>query len=80
MSTACSQPNEEVADHDEGEWCKMIRLKAGQRSLNWSQKEGGTSFFSLLVREVTRCFLSTRWVICGRRKGDGASNQWPRGV
>lgn len=28
-STACSQPNEETADHSEGEWCEMIRLKAG---------------------------------------------------
>lgn len=32
MSTACSPPNEETADLSEGEWCEMIRLKAGQRS------------------------------------------------
>lgn len=30
MSTACSRPNE-TADHGEGEWCEVIRLKASQR-------------------------------------------------
>lgn len=28
MSTACSGPNEETADHSEGEWCETMRLKA----------------------------------------------------
>lgn len=30
MSTAGSRPNE-TADHGEGEWCEVIRLKASQR-------------------------------------------------
>lgn len=28
MSMACSWPNEESADHSEGEWCETMRLKA----------------------------------------------------
>lgn len=28
MSTACSMPNEESADHSEGEWCETMRLEA----------------------------------------------------
>lgn len=28
MSTACSWPNEETADHSEGEWCETMRQKA----------------------------------------------------
>lgn len=44
MSAACSRPNEEAADHDEGEWCEMIRLKAGQRRLDQSQREEEPAF------------------------------------
>lgn len=65
MSAACSRPDEEAAEHDEGEWCEMIRLKAGQRRLDQSQKGGGTSFFSLLVREVTPCSRVQEWLFAG---------------
>lgn len=45
MSTACSWPNEETADHSEGEWCETMRLKASQRNVDWTWKEGETTFF-----------------------------------
>lgn len=54
MSTACSQPNE-AADHGEGEWCEVIRVKASRTVLAWMWKEGGTSF--ILVREVAWGFF-----------------------
>ena len=76
MSTACSRPNEETADHGEGEWCEVIRLSTSQRILAWTWKEGGTRLFQL--RKWHGIFLSTGWVITegGTEVGPLLSDLW----